>query len=114
MKRKRAVSPVNFLKVHTLLFTIFVVLMSQSMLATFVYPANVVLSFDHFKFFVIERVTLMLLWGVLLLGHFGVHYIRSGLQGRDADGVDAQRLEDQAEAAEDTEVYAEARKAKSG
>lgn len=113
MKRKRT-APVSFLKIHTLLFTIFVVLMSHSMLATFEYPANVVLSFDHFKFFVIERVALMLLWGVVLLGHFGVHYIRSGLQRRDAESADAQRLEDHADEAQEADFYPDARKAKSG
>lgn len=95
MKRKQAVSW-SPLKIHALLFTIFVVIMGNTMLATFTYEGNASVPFENFNFFVIERITLMLLWGVVLLMHFGVHYIRSGWQTRHA----ANELEDQADEAE--------------
>ena len=113
IKRKRTPSTGNFLKVHALLFTIFTLLMSHSMLATFTYPANAALDFDMFRFFVIERVTLMLPWAVVLVFHFGIHYIRSGWQGRqESDVLETQRLEVSAEVLPDTEIYPDTRKAR--
>jgi hypothetical protein len=111
MKRKRTSSSANFLKIHALLFTIFTLLMTHSMLATFTYPSNTLLSFDHFKFFVIERVTLILLWAVVLVIHFGIHYIRSGFQARQ-DVLDTHHLEAPAEETHEAEAYPDVRKAK--
>jgi hypothetical protein len=113
MKRKRTPSAGNFLKIHTLLFTIFVVFMSYSMSATFDYSGNANLSFDMFKFFVIERVTLMQLWGVVLLFHFGIHYLRNGWQKQQDDvSMSTQHLEEISEETHDAEIYPDARKAK--
>ena len=108
MKRKRAASTGNFLKIHALLFTIFTLVMSHSMLATFTYPSNTLLSFDIFKFFVIERVTLIFLWAVVLVIHFGIHYIRSGWKARQ-EVTDTRHLEEQIEDIPDAEIYPDAK-----
>jgi hypothetical protein len=113
MKRKRTPSTGTFLKIHTLMFTIFVVFMSYSMSATFDYPAHANMSFDMFKFFVIERVTLMQLWGVVLLFHFGIHYIRNGWQKeKETEATSTQHLKPFVEETAETEAYPDVRKAK--
>lgn len=74
MKRKGPYIPGSFLlKWHAIAFALFTVALWMSVLATFEYPANLGLDFAVFKPFLVERMQLNIVWGMLLLAHFTLH-----------------------------------------
>ncbi len=71
-----------FFKWHLLLFVTFTVGLWLSVLATFEYPGNATVPFEAFKPFLVERMTFNIVWGLLLLIHFGVYQLQSIRQMR--------------------------------
>jgi hypothetical protein len=83
MKRKRFTMPeISLLKWHAFFFVLFTVLLWMSVLSTFSYPGNDELSFDIFKPFLMERMAVNIMWGMMLLAHFGVRAVQDMLQQR--------------------------------
>ena len=83
MKHKRFTVPdISFLKWHAFFFVLFTVFLWMSVLSTFSYPGNANVPFEAFKPFLIERMSINILWGVVLLAHFGVRAVQDMLLQR--------------------------------
>jgi hypothetical protein len=83
MKRKRlAVPDISILKWHAFFFVLFTVFLWMSVLSTFSYPANAEAPFEVFKPFLVERMGMNILWGMVLLAHFGVRAVQDMLLQR--------------------------------
>ncbi len=77
MKRKRFTVPdISILKWHAFFFVLFTVFLWMSMLSIFSYAGNADVPFVAFKPLLIERMGLNILWGVVLLAHFGVRTVQ--------------------------------------
>jgi hypothetical protein len=84
MKRKGPYVPGSFvMKWHAIAFAVFTVALWMSVLATFEYPANVDLDFAVFKPFLVERMQINIVWGMLLLAHFTLHQFQLMLHLRE-------------------------------
>jgi hypothetical protein len=83
MKRKRFTVPdISILKWHAFFFVLFTVFLWMSMLSTFSYAGNAEVPFVAFKPFLIERMGMNILWGVMLLAHFCVRAVQDMLMQR--------------------------------
>jgi hypothetical protein len=84
MKRKTLqLRDTALFKWHMLAFIVFAILAAYSIIATITYPGNATVPFGVFRPFIIERVSLIIIWGILLLLHYGFHHIRAFQQIRD-------------------------------
>jgi hypothetical protein len=84
MKRKTLqLRDTALFKWHMLAFIIFAIMVSYSIIATITYPGNATVPFAAFRPFIIERVSLIIIWGILLLLHYSFHHIRAIQQMRD-------------------------------
>jgi hypothetical protein len=78
MKRKgRSLQNMAALKWHLLAFILFTLLVAYSLLSEITYAGNATVPFAVFRPVIIERLSLLLLWGTLLLVHYGYHQLRS-------------------------------------
>lgn len=83
MKRKRfAIPDISILKWHAFFFVLFTVFLWMSVLATIEYPGNAEVPFEVFKPFLVERMGMNILWGVVLLTHFGARAVQDMLMQR--------------------------------
>lgn len=70
------------LKWHLLIFVVVTSVHWLTILATFEHPDNRELPFEIFRGFIVERTSYTLIWGVLLLAHFGIQELRTFLLHR--------------------------------
>lgn len=83
MKQKRLpFANALLLKLHILAFAAFTVMLWMSVIATFNYPGNAEGSFEVFKLFLVERMSVNIFWGLILLMHLGLHQFQNMLQMR--------------------------------
>lgn len=83
MKRKRTDPPNDFLlKWNAFLFAVFTVGLWLSVLNTINYPGNWSVSFEVFEPFIIERMSVNIIWGVILIAHFAFHHLRQYIRLR--------------------------------
>jgi hypothetical protein len=69
-------------KWHMLAFIFFAILAAYSIIATITYPGNATVPFAVYRGFIIARVSMIIIWGFLLLAHYGLHQYRAMLEMR--------------------------------
>lgn len=85
MKSKRKSLPIHeasLLKWHMMAFIVFTVGLVWSIFSTLTYPGNANVPFEAWKTLISSRISVIMAWGVVVLGHMGMHQLRSVFEGQ--------------------------------